>query len=286
MGGCIFCGGWPLSKEHIWAKWLRRHLSFDDVSHRSMTATMRPEGRSEFVKKHGGDIRGRGIRCVCEPCNSGWMSALQEKAKPTVLRMLDGSPFGIDRDAQSDLSAWVSMAVMAAEQMDKSRIAISASDRIWLYQQRSAPPDWGIWIARHEISSTWKPIIIQNALRIAEDGVDLRNSGIRSHNTQSTTYKVGNIFIHAMSCAFADIVRDLRYDIMFPGKVFRIFPWTANIDWPPGPISDWEAMFIATQFYEVGPSEPSRPMNLRARQPTPSNRRPEHGTLTFPKSSI
>jgi hypothetical protein len=202
------------------------------------------------VRKHGGDIRGRGVRCVCESCNSGWMSALQEKAKPSILLMLDGSPCGIDRNIQSDLSAWASMAVMAAEQMDKTKIAISASDRMWFYKQHTAPPAWGIWIARHEISLTWKPRIIQNVLRITEDSADTQDRGIRPHNTQSTTYKVGNIFIHAMSCIFPDIVRDLRYDIMFPGKVFRIWPWTANIDWPQSPISDWEAMFIASQFYE------------------------------------
>jgi len=178
------------------------------------------------------------------------MSSLQERVKPTVKLMLEGSRFDIDRKGQCDLSAWICMAVMAAEQMDKTRIAISASDRIWLRQQLSAPPDWGIWIARHDASVIWRPRIIQNVLTITEDVSDIEDRGLRPHNTQTTTYKVGNIFIHAMSCVFPDIVRDLRYDIRLPGKVFRIWPWTSNIVWPPRPIDDWEAMFIANQFFE------------------------------------
>jgi hypothetical protein len=251
MSGCIFCGGRPLSKEHIWPKWLRQYLSFDDDTYKSMTATIHRNGRDEVEKKHGGDLRGRGVRCVCISCNSGWMSALQVKAKPVVESMLDGRHVVLNTSEQSAFAAWVAMAVITAEQMDKTRIAVQPSDRRWLYENQIAPLHWGIWIAKHKASAVWRPRLIHHVIEFAKDGENIEDASRRSHNTQATTYKVGEVLIHAMSCdPFPNIVRDCRYDLMFPGKVARLWPAESSIKWPLTTISDFEAHYISTAFFE------------------------------------
>lgn len=215
-----------------------------------MTSTIHREGRRDVPKKHGGDIRRRGVRCVCIKCNGGWMGSLQERAKPIVESMLDLSAFTLTQEAQSALSAWIAMAVITAEYMDKDRVAISDTDRKYLYKERFAPKDWGIWIARHEPSPVWKPRIIHQILHISEDGEGAIDSGAPTPNTQATTYKVGNILIHAMSCVNPDIVARLPYSIRFPRRVFRIWPFRSEIRWPSAPIDDGEAFYISTQFFE------------------------------------
>jgi hypothetical protein len=216
-----------------------------------MTSTIHREGRHDVPKKHGGDIRRRGVRCVCIKCNSGWMSSLQERAKPIVETMLDLSAFTLTQEAQSVLSAWIAMAVITAEYMDKTKVAIPDSERQYLYLEHSAPKDWGIWIARHEPSPAWRPRIIHQILHISEDGDGVIDSGTRTPNTQATTYKVGNILIHAMSCFYLDIVAGLPYSILFPRKVFRVWPFRSEIRWPSAPIDDREAFYISTQFFET-----------------------------------
>jgi hypothetical protein len=254
MNRCIFCGGRPLSKEHIWAKWLRQHISFDDETHRSMTVTVNRDGREESEKKRGGDLRRRGVKCVCQPCNNGWMSGLQTQVKATVLNLISDTSFVLEKSDQLSLSGWVATSVIVAEYLDKSRITIAEHDREWLFQTRVAPLTWGIWLAKHPMSSSWKPRLIHHVLEITKDGRQVEHTTVRKHNTQSTTYKVGDLYIHAMSCGpFPDIVRRFRPEMIFTGKVFRIWPNEGPVTWPPknGCLTDAEAHFVSTSFFET-----------------------------------
>jgi hypothetical protein len=68
--------------------------------------------------------------------------------------------------------------------------------------------------------------------------------------SESWYYKVGNILIHAMSCIYPEIVSGLPYALLFPQRVFRLWPWRSEITWPWPAINDREAFYISTQFFE------------------------------------
>lgn len=242
-----------MSKEHIWPKWLRRFIAFDDETYRSMTVTVNQDSRDEFEKRHGGDLRQRAIRCVCKSCNSGWMSTLQTRVKQTVISLINGDAISLSEEQQSTLAAWIATSVMASEYRDKTRVAISADDRHWTFNTKHAPVHWGIWIGRHPASAAWKPRLIHHVMEIAKDGVHVESGTLHRHNTQSTSYKVGDVFIHAMSCGpFPDLVRDFCPEIWFPGKILRVWPLQDTIAWPPRfDLSDTEAHAVSVRFFEM-----------------------------------
>ena len=55
---CIFCGGTPLSREHIWADWLRRYIPKNLAYHHSGRAILNPDrSLDKATQKYSGDPR-------------------------------------------------------------------------------------------------------------------------------------------------------------------------------------------------------------------------------------
>jgi hypothetical protein len=52
--------------------------------------TVYPDRVSKVVEWRAGDTHSRTIKRVCKSCNSGWMSRLQQAAKPILVPMLMG----------------------------------------------------------------------------------------------------------------------------------------------------------------------------------------------------
>jgi hypothetical protein len=115
---CIFCGRPGLTREHVWADWLKKYIPKNEINHTSFSATLHPT-RSDFRrKKVAGDLRSRRLRVVCRSCNNGWMSRLQERAKPLLLPLIKGESTAFTYDEQELLAAWITMSIMVAEQFD------------------------------------------------------------------------------------------------------------------------------------------------------------------------
>src|SRR3954469_13275208 len=86
-GYCIFCGGTPLSKEHFFAEWMHDYLPPKPSTHYV--------AGSDLIGRPGkmfrpGNVFERHLRVVCKACNSGWMSTLQNEAKPILIPLMQG----------------------------------------------------------------------------------------------------------------------------------------------------------------------------------------------------
>lgn len=57
------------------------------------------------------------IRCVCKPCNNGWMSRLENRVRPHLEPLLTG-PRVLDADAQTTISIWAVKTAMVLEGKD------------------------------------------------------------------------------------------------------------------------------------------------------------------------
>jgi hypothetical protein len=93
MRECIFCGATSdITREHIWADWLKEYIAKDIDGYQAATITINQPSVASTVreKKISGDPRSRKAKCVCGSCNNGWMSQLQERAKPLVLSLIEG----------------------------------------------------------------------------------------------------------------------------------------------------------------------------------------------------
>lgn len=101
---CVFCDGdlfGKRSREHIFPQWLLDHLGIKDEE---ITPTHFSRTTGEFVsiRKHTLDdlLVGR----VCEPCNTGWMSRLENEVKPSLISLISASKVITDLSANERLT--------------------------------------------------------------------------------------------------------------------------------------------------------------------------------------
>ena len=91
---CVFCAGslaGVAQGEHIFPQWLLKHLGvpksdrmFQSVA--AATASLDATGKPERVHGTWSFLEGR----VCTDCNTGWMEHLEDKARPTLKKLMDG----------------------------------------------------------------------------------------------------------------------------------------------------------------------------------------------------
>lgn len=150
-GRCIFCQGFGLSKEHIFADWLRDYIPRQMLEHKTRKAHVHPlKGTQASVERRTGDPHSRRIRCVCQTCNNEWMSRLQEQARPFLVPMLIGETTSLHRRSQTTLAAWITVMVMVSEFVDRDMVAVSQAERAFVHERQKAPNHWRIWIGAHE----------------------------------------------------------------------------------------------------------------------------------------
>jgi hypothetical protein len=149
-GRCIFCDQLGLTKEHLWADWLKRFLPRKATTHYHVTSMSRVAGNEVFAhepqtKHQTGDIRSRRVKVVCGTCNNGWMGRLQEAAKPKLAQLLRGTWSGLSADDCATISAWAVMFTIIVERLDLSTAAVTAAERKAFSLDRRPPANWMIW---------------------------------------------------------------------------------------------------------------------------------------------
>jgi hypothetical protein len=104
---CIFCGRGQTTKEDVWPTWLTRYVPRDIPSYFNSVSLISPEAELTTTrKKMPGDPRSRRAKCVCAKCNNEWMSGLQERAKPVVLKLATGRETTLTPHDQELLTSW------------------------------------------------------------------------------------------------------------------------------------------------------------------------------------
>lgn len=100
---CIFCPfRGKMTHEHIWGDWTRNYVPRPQNKH-EFKAILAPTPTEEVhgpLKIRAGDPLNSQVRVVCGACNSGWMSQIQEYAKPYLIPLFDGDESVLDAPAQ------------------------------------------------------------------------------------------------------------------------------------------------------------------------------------------
>ena len=257
QGKCIFCDAYGLTKEHIWAAWLNPYLPKNVVNHKFFSETIFPGRSVHETKIRSGSAQSGRLRRVCLSCNTGWMSKVQEQTKPILLPLILGQTSSLHRKAQTTLSTWIAMSVMVAEFLDKTgtRVAISSKDRLFLKNNLRAPSNMKIWIGHFE-RIKWKGRWIHVTIPISdEDHAPQRSEfGVDFPNTQTTTFVIGQLYIHVLSSEIVSVVRKNEMRRGAKALLYRIHPIKKSpLAWPPPmPITDEDADAIASAFGERG----------------------------------
>ncbi|HEY0388794.1 MAG TPA: hypothetical protein VGC71_10155 [Gaiellales bacterium] len=148
-GTCIFCGNTADSKEDAIPKWIRPLL------------TKPTDARIKKRRRYGGvqqpdrleDTIVLAVRNhVCQTCNNGWMSDLQQLAQPTLGPMIAGTPLSIPTGGQLALAAWLTMTDMVLEAESREPAYYTQLERTALAASGTAPDRTTLWLAKRSSS--------------------------------------------------------------------------------------------------------------------------------------
>lgn len=157
-GVCIFCGGVPLTKEHLVAEWIGKYLPpmLDGTVHLTAQHEIDPDtGKAKTLKtekgrlENTGDHRSRKLRVVCKACNNEWMSGLQQNVKSSLLPLILGEAPAWSIADRSPIAAWATMFTMVHEYSKPEHVASSQEQRAYLRAEIRPPRNWLIWAGRY-----------------------------------------------------------------------------------------------------------------------------------------
>jgi hypothetical protein len=120
---CIFCGGVPVTREHAWPEWILRRFDATGVIVRTGPKPL------TFSTKPSIEIT---VQCICEPCNTDWMSDLETTAQRWLEPMIDGASVRLDSAAQLTVASWATKTVMVFEHT----LSLPDEDIFWRQEER------------------------------------------------------------------------------------------------------------------------------------------------------
>jgi hypothetical protein len=112
-------------------------------------------GKSPQEVRHGpltrkGDARSQRLKIACVPCNTGWMSVLQQKTKPILLPMLLGQQLDLNISDRKLLAAWLTMFMFVYATTAVGISPMSATQRTAFKENKESPEGWSFWWARFD----------------------------------------------------------------------------------------------------------------------------------------
>ncbi len=162
---CLFCGRtWKpgvvsKSDEHVLGQWIRRLEENHPAEQRSYRVGFElDEDAKELIEAQPQVVFRKTAlltlktREVCEDCNKGWMSDLEEAAKPIILQLARSAKAGIaialSREAARKLAIWAQKTALTYELTSNGP---RVGNLVMGHQLRQDNPLHGslVWAARH-----------------------------------------------------------------------------------------------------------------------------------------
>ncbi len=143
---CVFCGGQPVTREHVFPQWMRAYLN----------GFGRPTHAVKADREHRSwptctiDFK---ARKVCAACNGGWMCELESAAKPVLVPLIESTaPMRLTDEDAVLLARWVTKTALTASLIHPEDRAIIPS-KYFAEIHRTLGPlrDSVIWIAPYAV---------------------------------------------------------------------------------------------------------------------------------------
>ncbi|MDP1660788.1 MAG: hypothetical protein Q8L55_02635 [Phycisphaerales bacterium] len=136
---CVFCGGVPLTGEHLFPDWMNDHLVFPPGHVLEARHTERGKRRV-----HGFNDK---AKVCCESCNTGWMSNVEGNAVPVFKRLFSATaPVDLSADERRALSVWAYNRALVLEAAHPKKRIIKEDLHEMFYKSRLPIPDFSaVW---------------------------------------------------------------------------------------------------------------------------------------------
>jgi hypothetical protein len=133
---CVFCGGTSsLTREHVLPNWLSQ-IGLD------LTPSVHHSGPLNHVPRQWSSKPfTTTVKMVCVTCNGGWLSALENAARPVLAPLIRGGSRRLPDDDQALVAAWTCKTalvsqLLSSEEARRGGQGLPSSEYVALYEQR------------------------------------------------------------------------------------------------------------------------------------------------------
>jgi hypothetical protein len=250
-GRCIFCGRMEVSKEHFWPEWahnlIKTHTPSGNVEDVWVVSAHSPTPSLTHRRDRQGSVLTKSLRCVCGPCNNGWMGTIEDACGPVMTPLIVGDKCNLDEDDQKLIAIWTTLKLFVAEKGVLQKHLSTQDERTSFMNGRIFPPKLKIWIG-HCGQGGWESGFWRSVDTIGFPWQETRPPG---PNIQTVTIGFGDLLIHARHSK-AEVEIELKGE----NFLYRIWPLEdSTITWPPkGRLTQQQASRIADVLGELGRS--------------------------------
>lgn len=149
----MFCNGGPLTDEHVWSQWISKTMTRHPKGFPGFELA-KSIGTEKLVELPSNKEYEVTAHCVCEPCNTLWMSKVETDAIPYLEPMILGDRITLDAGAQRALATWAVLKVMVAQEAHPPFDTQMPDE--WpkrLYADKQPSKHWRVWAAAYDGSS-------------------------------------------------------------------------------------------------------------------------------------
>lgn len=168
---CVFCGGNPLTEQHVFPKWMESEfktprngtsnirMSFDNPFNKTLNLS------SSVTFKKNRTIGKKLLKYFCATCNNGWMSKIEEAAKPLIIDLIRERKHKLDVGEQLILSRWACLSTIVYEFDDYKTKVITKAERQNFMYNITPPASWEIWVGKAIVNNeNERRILLHTAL--------------------------------------------------------------------------------------------------------------------------
>lgn len=228
---CAFCSNPSNTKEHHWPQWLDEVLPARTPHDKSINfkggvkklGDVNYSINPRLLIKQGAPHR-VGRRSVCVACNTGWMSQIQNKAKPILIELILGTKKVLTFEEQMLICPWMIMTDMTAEYTDPATMTTSKEQRSDFKNSKLPPTGWLVFAGRYK-GDQWKTRFNHKALQTKRDG---------PYDIHTTLFVVGEFFftVFAVYENSFEPMDEFLSEFVKAFPLIRIWPKTkADIVW-------------------------------------------------------
>jgi hypothetical protein len=225
---CVFCGGSPLSREHVVPRWLTNALP-EQARFRGqdqqIVLQFPGHAQSRLVLPHREmrePFNGMTVKAVCRSCNSGWMGGIEETVRPILSPLFRGKSQELKAVDAQVIATWaVKTALMAQLTSAEGMAALGPIYRAF-YAERTPPQNSVVWAAGTGGGDWGLRSEIVGAL-IATEEESEEATPDDPVNTISATLGLGHLLLHTVLTARASVSYP-PLDEIHEGAVTRLWP--------------------------------------------------------------
>lgn len=227
-----------ITKEHLFPDWLSKMY---DNSVTGINEGTNADGSVAY--SYTSKIFQQTVNSVCEVCNNGWMSQIENDAKPILVKMLRGKSFVLDKKSQARLATWAMKTMLVfnhANPAPPARQFIPVEHYVKFYEQQKVSDESimllgynpvGRFRPGQRIASNWIDIV-QNIEVPSELEATIREKHEQGRNIYGVTLSLANIVFQLHGSDLADGVTH-KVEIFIPDEPLKtINPYEQKLRWP------------------------------------------------------